>query len=431
MKKVKYSALISVCWVMTIGLFTSAVFANKGNDSPEFGYELVNFAADSSNLSRLDCYLKVTYSELQFIKASKKSFRATYKATIIIQTKDGKEIDKQSFKDDAVIDDIKQTSSTIKFKLNKVTFSLPPDEYQVLMQLQDMETDRTSEKKAIVTLNDYSGSEMLISHILFLDRFMATGKQITFQPRVSSDQSYDMKLYAYFEVYNIPQADSFTVRYEVLDSGGTVLQSEQFRNKSNGRITQNVVEIAGDLLTHGSYKIKINAESSGDSVAMEGRFDWYVAGLPKSFTNIDQAINAVRYIATKEEYAKLQKLPKKKKYEAFVAFWKKRDPTPETAENEYRREYYKRIVYANQYYHGLRKEGWKTDMGWVYVMLGAPDSIEREPYNQNFAFLEGRTVKAIQVWIYYKYNRQFIFFDVNGFGEYELENPDTLYEILK
>jgi len=320
MKKVKYSVLIPVCWAVTIFLFTSAVFANKENDSPEFSYELVNFAADSSNLSRLDCYLKVTYNELQFIKASKKSFRATYKTTVIIQTKDGKEIDKQSFKDDALIGDIKQTSSTIKFKLNKVTFSLPPDEYQVLMQLQDMETERTSEKKAIVTLNDYSSDKMLISHILFMDRFVANGKQISFQPRVSSEQSYDMKLYAYFEVYNIPQADSFTVRYEVLDSGGKVLQSEQFRNKSNGRITQNVVEIAGDLLTHGSYKIKINAEFSGESVAMEGRFDWYVSGLPTSFTNIDQAINAVRYIATKEEYANLKKLPKKKKYEAFVAF---------------------------------------------------------------------------------------------------------------
>lgn len=431
MKKVKYSALISVCWAVTICLFPSAVFANKENDSPEFSYELVNFAADSSNLSRLDCYLKVTYNELQFIKASKKSFSATYKATIIIQTRDGKEIDKQSFKDDVVIDDIKQSSSTIKFKLSKVIFNLPPDEYQVLMQLQDMETERTSEKKAIVTLNDYSGGKMLISHILFLDNFVANGKKITFQPRVSSEQNSGMKLYAYFEVYNIPQADSFTVYYKVLDSDGKVMQSEQFRNKSNGRITQNVVEIAGDLLTHGSYKIKINAESSGKSVRMEGRFDWYVAGLPTSFTNIDQAINAVRYIATKQEYKRLQKLPKEKKYEAFVAFWKKRDPTPETAENEYRREYYKRIVYANDYYHGLRKEGWKTDMGWVYVMLGAPDSIEREPYNQNTSLLPGRTIKAIQVWIYYKYNRQFIFFDANGFGEYELENPDTLYEIIK
>jgi hypothetical protein len=69
-------------------------------------------------------------------------------------------------------------------------------------------------------------------------------------------------------------------------------------------------------------------------------------------------------------------------------------------------------------------------MGWVFIMLGPADQIERVPFNQTYSGTFGRTVKAIQVWQYYKYNREFLFLDENGFGEYRLDNPQTLYEIL-
>jgi len=45
--------------------------------------------------------------------------------------------------------------------------------------------------------------------------------------------------------------------------------------------------------------------------------------------------------------------------------------------------------------------------------------------------MPGRTIKGFEVWTYYRYNRQLFFVDENGFGEYRLDNPDALYEMLK
>jgi GWxTD domain-containing protein len=65
--------------------------------------------------------------------------------------------------------------------------------------------------------------------------------------------------------------------------------------------------------------------------------------------------------------------------EQFIEqFWLRRDPSPETAENEYRDEYYTRIAYANDHYTaGI--PGWKTDRGRIYVMYGRPDELETHP----------------------------------------------------
>ena len=58
-------------------------------------------------------------------------------------------------------------------------------------------------------------------------------------------------------------------------------------------------------------------------------------------------------------------------------FWKQRDPTPGTPENEYRDELVKRFKYCNEFYgRGTTREGWRTDMGRIHMVLGPPASVE-------------------------------------------------------
>src|SRR5262249_61508013 len=60
------------------------------------------------------------------------------------------------------------------------------------------------------------------------------------------------------------------------------------------------------------------------------------------------------------------------------AFWARRDPTPDTPENEYKEEHYRRIAYANEHFPaGI--PGWKTDRGRMYIMYGPPDSTDSHP----------------------------------------------------
>ena len=77
-------------------------------------------------------------------------------------------------------------------------------------------------------------------------------------------------------------------------------------------------------------------------------------------------------------------------------------------------EYYGRIQFANQNF-GHYIDGWKTDMGMIYVIFGSPSNIERHPFELDS--------KPYEIWTYYDLGREFIFVDMSGFGDYRLQTP--------
>jgi GWxTD domain-containing protein len=87
----------------------------------------------------------------------------------------------------------------------------------------------------------------------------------------------------------------------------------------------------------------------------------------------------VTYIITDEERKAFKGLNTDEEREQFVEqFWLRRDPSPDTEENEYKEEHYRRIAYANEHYaSGI--PGWKTDRGRIYISYGPPDEIDSHP----------------------------------------------------
>ncbi len=87
----------------------------------------------------------------------------------------------------------------------------------------------------------------------------------------------------------------------------------------------------------------------------------------------------VAYIITDEERAAFKRLQTDEEREQFIEqFWLRRDPTPDTIENEFKEEHYRRIAYANeQFASGI--PGWKTDRGRIYITYGPPDEKETHP----------------------------------------------------
>ncbi len=87
----------------------------------------------------------------------------------------------------------------------------------------------------------------------------------------------------------------------------------------------------------------------------------------------------VRWIITDEELAAFKRLSNDEERDQFIEqFWLRRDPTPDTVENEYKEEHYRRMAYANEHFSsGI--PGWKTDRGRIYIMYGPPDEIESHP----------------------------------------------------
>ena len=87
----------------------------------------------------------------------------------------------------------------------------------------------------------------------------------------------------------------------------------------------------------------------------------------------------VVYIITDEERAAFRQLSNDEERDNFIeAFWQRRDPTPDTEENEYKEEHYQRIAYANEHF-AAGVPGWKTDRGRIYIVFGKPDEIDSHP----------------------------------------------------
>jgi GWxTD domain-containing protein len=87
----------------------------------------------------------------------------------------------------------------------------------------------------------------------------------------------------------------------------------------------------------------------------------------------------VRWIITDEERAAFKQLSNNEEKDQFIEqFWLRRDPTPDTPENEYKDEHYRRIQYANEHF-AAGIPGWKTDRGRMYIMYGPPDSTDSHP----------------------------------------------------
>ncbi len=87
----------------------------------------------------------------------------------------------------------------------------------------------------------------------------------------------------------------------------------------------------------------------------------------------------VAYIITEEERRAFKNLSNDEEREAFIeAFWQRRNPNPDSPDNEFREEHYRRIAYANEHF-AAGKPGWKTDRGHIYIAFGKPDDIESHP----------------------------------------------------
>jgi GWxTD domain-containing protein len=127
----------------------------------------------------------------------------------------------------------------------------------------------------------------------------------------------------------------------------------------------------------------------------------------------------VRWIIMDEEMQAFKQFSNDEERDSFIEqFWLRRDPTPDTVENEYKEEHYRRMAYANERF-AAGKPGWKTDRGRIYVIFGPPDQIDAHPsggtYQRPMEEGGGKTSTfPFEVWRYR-------YLDLPGSGQQEVE----------
>lgn len=114
-------------------------------------------------------------------------------------------------------------------------------------------------------------------------------------------------------------------------------------------------------------------------------------------------------------------------------FWRKRDPNPSTAENEFKLEYYRRIALANKFFGTSAIKGWRTDRGKIFILLGPPNEIQRDlnpSYSSSQVFHGPK-----EIWSYWNLpnpklppNLEFVFIDQQGTGNFVLDTNLRLWQ---
>ena len=395
---------------------------HQDEDTP-FSFDAMSFATAGSPVSRLDVYVQVPYENLSFVKKDERYY-ASYETTIDLFDSSGSLVSEKVWTEDIAANTFDESVSSRAYNLTQRVFELAAGRYSIVVIFRDNETKQAKRVLKQLLITDYSNQAFSLSDIMLISRLSLSADKKVIVPNVTANvgdlpEPFDIL----FEAYGGAEGDSVrfvaTVYDPKLESKLEVDTTAILRTHR----TQVFMRMDGSKLGLGDYKLVVRAFPSriaggqeGASLASTNRFfsvRW--RGIPRGVKNLDLATDQLQYIAKEGELGYIKDAnTAEEKQSRFLEFWKKRDPNPNTPRNEKMEDYYAKVEYANKHFKHYM-EGWRTDMGMVYIIFGAPNNVDRHPFDIDS--------KPYEVWSYYELNHQFIFVDQTGFGDYRLITP--------
>jgi GWxTD domain-containing protein len=413
------TATIIILLLSVFSLSFSQVENRKFEDIgvPKFFFDALGFTSTDSVSSRLDIYTQVLYEGVSFVKEGE-IFTAKYELTIDIYDTKKNLIREKIINESIKTSNYDETVSSKTYKLNQQSFNLPPMKYVVSVQVRDNETNKPFRINREMELRNFTTRPLEASDIMILNKLTVEDSKKTIIPNISGNVAeLNNAFHIFMEVYNRANIDSTQIILRLLDEKEKLVRTDTTYQPLKSGNNSVFVKVSTLNITMGSYQLKLSVASlrSEESlVEVSKKFNIQWKGMPHSFIDLDAAIDQMTYIFDQKEIDRIKKLPPSEKADAFKDLWKKKDPTPGTDRNELMEEYYSRVEYANKNFkHYL--DGWRTDMGMVFIIFGSPNNVDRHPFDID--------AKPFEVWYYYELNRQLVFVDETGFGDYHLTTP--------
>jgi GWxTD domain-containing protein len=281
-----------------------------------------------------------------------------------------------------------------------------------------------------------------------IGRFFKAGHRILPNPSGRFMQGSGA-IYIYAEAYNLdtsPEAEStYSIALDILDQDGEKIKSIQPAIYTKpGSSAAILTGFSTATLDRGLYKIRLTLADGAESVSAETGFtlvaspSWVkqqnLNAILKMFPqasrigseeDADRFRDDIAYIATPQELKLYDSLNLQGKANFQKDFWVYRDPDPNTAENEFQLEHYRRLKYAEDHFGQYKGfvPGWKMDQGRVYILYGEPSDIER--YHSS---IEER---AWERWWYHGLEGgvYFVFVDFEDTGVYTLVHSSKQNEV--
>ena len=416
MKMFKYYIFLFL-FIQTVTAQIENVYEkNQSNTLPKYYQDFLNFASDQEGKTRLDIFIQVPYTEIQFVKNSR-SFSASYTITVsIFDEEKEKLLTEKSWKEKIDANDFEQTISKNNYNLSLKSFYLTPETYSITTSVEDEDSHKKYSSENLYKVRDLT-DKISVSDIMLITKQTQVEGSNKILPNVSRNIiSKQDGIPMFFEIYSDKPSD-VKIDFAIKDEKGNGVYKEDVDKHIDTGRTQVIYTLKDTSLDLGNYLIDVNLlDSSGEKITEVNKtFISRWVGIPSVIRDLDKAVDQLVYIATPSEINYVEDAgTQKEKIERYLEFWKKKDPTPNTEENELFNEYYRRVAYANENFSHY-VEGWRSDRGMVFIILGSPNNVDRHPFD-----LES---KPYEVWQYYELNRSFVFVDETGFGDYRLVTP--------
>lgn len=394
------------------------------------------FAIDGTDSIRLEIYYKVPNSSLEFT-AKGNHFVARYKVSIKLYDKKDKLVDSYEKEKTIRAGTKRQTRSQLEFRTNQVNFDVVEGKYKVRTSLEGSSNQAVIRREFKLKLRSLRDKVARLSEVEFVE---ATGAmkdnpspfdkgELSIVPKVSNNFAGGKghKLIYYMEIYQgSDSAEHIVVQTILRSASGKMMYRDTLTSSLQERTARQIRNVSLEKIPPGDYTLEIELKGRRNKKIDSRKKDFSVVWNYRATMEGDfkTALQQLSYIARPDEIEALKKLTAlEERLEAIEDFWKERDPTLGTAENEFREEFYRRIITANRNFRFMRQPGWRSDRGRIYIQYGEPDQVDDYPYLPNRW--------PLQVWHYHEEGRyrRFTFEDDNSDGDFRLQYPfDGLYQ---
>ena len=401
-------------------LFISSIFGQEdkndkiSNDRVKYYEDFLNFAG--AKKTRLDIFIQVPFQEIQFVKAEN-GYEGGYSVIVSVYEEDKTTLVQEKLWNENInIKSSNDLSSGVNYNLSYRSFELSPAKYFIKTVVTDKDSRQEFPSLKYFVVKDFTHKPSMSDLMVVSSKTVVNGNN-KIVPNVSSNIINSGKgIDIFYEIYS-DSADTKELEYVITDDNKKVVYLDTKEQGLKAGKTQVFYTFTDSTLSLGPYNLSVYLkDANGDSVLESTKkFFSRIVGLPINIVDIDKAIAEMVYIASPEEMSRMEKgKNEKEKTERFLEFWKSKDPSPANERNEVFEEYFRRVDYSNKHFSQYM-EGWRSDRGMVYIILGAPNNIERHPFEYDS--------KPYEIWQYYELNKSFVFVDETGFGDYRLTTP--------
>ena len=426
-----------VFWLLISMVTILSASPMRSERSPKFWLDINQFARESNY--RVEIYYSISFNELSFQKIQDQNITSITTSLVVRNTDDEIVLEKNISRKAKAVSDA-EMQDVKKGIIDQINFDLAAGNYNYSCTLKDDNSGQSSTQNGRLTLADFSKKlktsapqfATVISKESNQDNFTKAGRTVLPNPS-RRYQYHNSILYLYYEVYNLVEptndSDSYSVSYCITDKFNDsliVIPPRDVKKPGTSSVKLEALDIRG--LEGGEHLVTINIIDPASGQTFNTQDIFYIQqpdftnNLPMDSESIKRYRNQIKYIATAEELQTYDSLAPADKLGFILGFWKSKDNSPETPENEFMMDYFSRFNYASKNFQG-KEGGENSDMGRVFIIYGQPDDIER--YEMQFE------TKAYQVWQYFTGGGRhtFAFVDRNNEGIYTLVHSSVVEEI--